>query len=694
MTNQDDVLIEIGLEEMPARFVTDAMNQLKEKTTAWLDEQQVPFGAVEAFSTPRRLAVRMTAVADKQKDRREESRGPAKNIAVDDEGNWTKAALGFARGQGVSPDELTFREIKGKDYLFADQLIKGRYTIDLLPSLQNVIKNLSFPKSMRWNSYDLRFVRPIRWLLALYGDQVIPFSLTDVHTNHKTYGHRFLGEEIRIDNPADYKESLLAQHVIVDPEERKQAIRDQLQTLSEEEGWHIRVEEDLLEEVNNLVEYPTALFGTFDEHFLELPKEVLVISMSEHQRYFSVENENGDLLPYFVTIRNGDHQHLQTVARGNEKVLRARLSDARFFWDEDRKITIDESLKRLNHIVFLEELGSMGAKAERILELAKTVADVLGIDGETLKMVDRAAQICKFDLVTHMVDEFSELQGVIGEKYANLDGESKEVARAVNEHYQPRYKGDFLPEGDIGAVVGIADKLDTIIGCFVVGKIPSGSEDPYGLRRSASGIVQILFERGWDFSLEALIDIALGVYETRGLLRQNHAELRKGLDQFFRLRMKTFLQDRGVRYDVIDAVLAAEPAAVGYLAAKADLLMQKREEPEFKAFVEALSRVTHISAKADYQETDVDPGLFEHDAEKHLYEATSRVYPEIKAAAEERQPARAYDALSSLQEPINDYFDHIMVMAEDEHLKRNRLKQMNALSDIIRSFADFSAIVL
>lgn len=694
MSHEEDVLFEIGLEEMPARFVTDAMKQLEEKTRAWLDEQQIPFTTVESFSTPRRLAVRITKVADKQKDRRHEARGPAKNIAVDAEGNWTKAALGFARSQGVSPKELTFKEIKGKKYLFADQRVKGRPTAELLPSFQNLIENLSFPKSMRWNSYDLRFIRPIRWLLALYGDQIIPFSLTDVPTDRKTFGHRFLGREIRLDNPADYKKALLAQHVMVDPEERKQAIRDQLQTLSEEEDFSIHVEEGLLEEVNNLVEYPTALYGTFDEHFLELPKEVLVITMSEHQRYFSAENEDGDLLPYFVTVRNGDHQHLQTVAKGNEKVLRARLSDARFFWEEDRKISISEDLERLDHIVFLEELGSMGAKTERIRELSKQIADELGIDKATMQKVDRAAQICKFDLVTYMVDEFSELQGVIGEKYAISAGEPREVAGAVNEHYRPRYKGDAMPASDIGALVGIADKLDTIIGCFAIGKIPTGSEDPYGLRRNASGMVQILSERGWDLTLPDLLDTALSIYETHGLLHGNDNELKKKLNEFFHLRLKTFLQDRGARYDIIEAVLAAEPASVGYFAAKANLLMHKREQSEFKAFVEALSRVTHIAAKAEGQPIDVDPGLFENDEEERLYEAASGVYPEIAAAREEKQPEKAYDALFSLQEAINEFFDHIMVMAEDQRLQENRLKQMNALSKIIRSFADFSSIVL
>lgn len=693
MSHQSDVLLEIGLEEMPARFVTDAMNQLEEKICAWLQEQLIPFEAVDAFSTPRRLAVYVTAVADKQKDRQKEARGPAKNIAVDDEGNWTKAALGFAHSQGISPDQLSFAPVKGQDYVFANQLMKGQPTVELLPQLQSVIESMSFSQRMRWHSYDLRFVRPIRWLLALYGEQVIPFSITGVDSDRHTYGHRFLGEKIRIDDPADYQKALFAQYVMVDPRARKQAIQDQLQMMSEENGWHIRMAPALLEEVNNLVEYPTALYGSFDQKFLELPKEVLVISMSEHQRYFSVENENGALLPYFVTIRNGDHQHLETVAKGNEKVLRARLSDARFFWEEDWKMTIDEAVERLDHIVFLQELGSMGAKTGRIREFAKGIAETLEMADVNVKKVDRAAAICKFDLVTYMVDEFSELQGVIGEKYAEQGGEPKEVAETVNAHYQPRFKGDNIPETTISAIVGIADKLDTIIGCYIVGRIPTGSEDPYGLRRSALGIVQILWERAWSPTLEMLIDMSLDIYENHGLLSQTRQDIKKSVHEFFRLRMRTFLQERGTRYDVIDAVLAANSGTIHYLVAKADLLTQKHQETEFKPFVETLSRVTHMAFKADVQETDVDPYLFVHDAEKQLYDQIVQVAPKIEEAAQQKQPLLAYEALLSLQEPINDYFDHIMVMAEEKLLKENRLRQMNSLAIIIRSFADFNFIV-
>ncbi|HEX6922966.1 MAG TPA: glycine--tRNA ligase subunit beta [Bacillales bacterium] len=694
--NKEDLLVEVGLEEMPALMVTDAMNQFKEKTVKWFNEERINFESIEAFSTPRRLTVFLSGVADKQEDREEEARGPAKKIAVDEEGNWSKAAQGFARGQGVSVDDLYIKEVKGKEYVFANKFLRGQKTIDFLPEFAQLIKSLSFPKSMRWGSYDLRFVRPIRWLAALYGDEVIPFSIADVRTGRITYGHRFLGDKTAFKNASGYMENLLGQFVIADPNERKEAIRDQLQTLALDEGWHVPIDENLLEEVNNLVEYPTALYGTFDEKFLDLPKEVLLISMREHQRYFPVENEKGDLLPYFVTVRNGDHKHLDKVAKGNEKVLRARLSDASFFFEEDKKMPIADALSRLDHVIFQESLGTMSDKTGRVRKLAGMLAKELHVDEGTAKEVDRGAEICKFDLVTNMVGEFSELQGVMGEKYALIAGETENVAKAVNEHYQPRFKGDALPASETGAIVGIADKLDTIAGCFAIDLIPSGSQDPYGLRRSALGIVQILLDRGWNISVEKLINAVLDVYEKAGVFQQgDRTEISKQLLEFFRIRMKTVLQERGISYDVVDAVLTEKIGIVGYLVAKADLLTEKRGDSDFKALVEALSRVTNIAAKSgDFQGEDVDLSLFESDEEKRLYQAASEAEKQVSTAVEERKPLQAYHALSSLQEPINQYFDGIMVMAEDEKLRNNRLKQMENLSKVVRSFADFNAIVL
>lgn len=686
--SKENLLIEIGLEEMPAPFVTDAMEQFKSRAIDWFNGKQIAFDTVDAYSTPRRLSLFITGVADKQDDREEEARGPAKNIAVDDEGNWSKAAQGFARGQGVSVKHLYIQDVKGKEYVFAKKFLEGRRTIELLPEFKQLITSMSFPKSMRWGDHHLRFIRPIRWLLALFGEDVVPFSITGVKSGRLTYGHRFLGDKAAFKSAAEYKETLLGQFVIADPHERKEAVRQQLQTLAEDEGWKIPIDEDLLEEVNNLVEYPTALYGSFDEEFLQLPKEVLLTSMREHQRYFPVEDEKGDLLPHFVTVRNGDHKHLANVARGNEKVLRARLSDAVFFYKEDQKLTISEALSRLDHIVFQEALGTMGEKVKRVQKLSKTIVEKLELDQTTMKNVDRAAEICKFDLVTHMVDEFSELQGVMGEKYARLAGEDESVAVAVKEHYQPRFKGDDLPESVVGAVVAVADKLDTIVGCFTVGLIPSGSQDPYALRRNALGIVQIVSERDWNLTLEELIEASLQVY------RNQDDQISRSLADFFRTRIKTLMQEQNISYDVVDAVLADNIGNLDYLFARAAFLEKKRAEPEFKPLVEALSRVTNIASKADVQDLEVDTSLFEDEKERDLYEAGKQAIQQVAEGEKTRNPEVAYQALGQLQEPIHRYFDGIMVMAEDEILRQNRLKQMKILSDMIRSFADFNAIVL
>ncbi|HET7628429.1 MAG TPA: glycine--tRNA ligase subunit beta [Bacillales bacterium] len=697
MSERQPFLLEIGLEEMPAPFVPDAIDQLKNKCAAWFEENELAYGEIRTFSTPRRLTILVTEVPLKQPDREIEARGPAKQIAMDEDGEWSKPAIGFARGQGVDVNDLYVQEVKGKAYVFAKKYIKGERTEALLPGMKTVIQTLSFPRSMRWGTHDFRFIRPIRWMVALFGEQVVPISMTGVESGRRTRGHRFLGEEIELHQPADYEHALLGQYVIADADQRKQAIREQLETLMLEESWHIPIDESLLDEITNLVEYPTVLYGTFDKTFLKLPKEVLLTSMREHQRYFPVEGENGELLPYFVTVRNGDHRHLDQVAKGNEKVLRARLSDAVFFYEEDQKTTIDEALKRLSHIVFQEKLGTMADKTARVRRLANQIAEQLKIAPETQRFVDRAAEICKFDLVTHMVDEFSELQGVIGEQYARLFGEPELVAVAVREHYQPRFKDDALPATDCGAIVAIADKLDTITGCFLAGLIPTGSQDPYALRRHALGIVQILLERKFALSVENLFRLALDVYAETGLFNRKRSEASQQLREFFTTRIRTLLQERTIPYDVVDAVLAGEINQVADLAAKAELLTKKRTTDAFKPLVEALSRVTNIAAKADIADSDearANPELFAAEQEKALYEAANKVDEQLLEAANNDDPQQAYEALIELQPVIHEYFDNIMVMAEDHQLRENRLKQMVALSRSIRSFADFGAIVL
>ncbi|MGM7702036.1 glycine--tRNA ligase subunit beta [Pseudalkalibacillus sp. Hm43] len=691
--NKRDVLLEIGLEEMPARFVTDAMYQLSDKIAGWFTENRIQFGEVIPYSTPRRLAVKVTDVAEQQEDQQEELRGPAKKIALDEEGNWSKAALGFARGQGVDPQDLFFKEVKNTEYVFANKHTSGVATMDLLHQLDQVIQSLHFPKNMRWSDKEFKFVRPIKWILFLYGSEVPQLEVADVQADRTTYGHRFLGEEIQIETPEQYPTELLGQFVIADSKERKDAIQNQLENLQEDEGWIIPIDEGLLEEVNNLVEYPTALYGNFDEEFLELPSEVLIKSMREHQRYFPVQNQEGELQPHFVAIRNGDHAHLQNVAKGNEKVLRARLKDAQFFYNEDKKKSIDDFLARLEAIVFHEELGTVANKVERIQAHAERSSELLQLDADSKNAIQRAAAISKFDLVTQMVYEFPELQGVMGEKYAKLFGEEELIAAAINEHYQPRFSGDVLPGTVVGSVLSVSDKLDTIVGCFGIGIIPTGSQDPYALRRQAAGVLQILLQKGWPVTLEELLNAVLDEYEQRGLLKNDRSAVYGQLIEFFNIRMKTILQDQGVRYDVIDAILTGEIGRVDLLLRKSEILASSLKEDNFKEMNDSLSRVLNISKNLSEPEAEIDPSLFENEEEQALFERYVEADQARESVHQLEDVIVFYEKLSELPEVIDRYFDNTMVNAEDEKLRVNRQTQMKKLAHVIHAFADFNQLV-
>lgn len=688
--SKHDFLLEIGLEELPARFVTSSMEQLKQAVSTWLKEQRLDFAGIEAYSTPRRLAIVIKDLAAGQEDLETESRGPAKKIAVAEDGSWTKAAEGFARGQGITADQLTIKEVKGTEYVFAKSFQKGKQTTALLPEIEHVVTGLHFPKNMRWHDYSLRFARPIQWLIAMYGHEVIPFSITDIETGKETRGHRFLGETVTINEPSQYVEQLREQFVIVDSAERKELIRTQLETLAESKSWVIPVNEDLLEEVNNLVEWPTALSGGFEQSFLTLPREVLLTTMKEHQRYFPVEDLEGELLPYFITVRNGDALHLDNVAKGNEKVLRARFSDSAFFFAEDQKLKIDAAVKQLDSIVYHEDLGSIGEKVKRIQALAEQLANRIG--SQNVSLVNRAADICKFDLVTQMVGEFPELQGLMGEVYALHHGEEQEVAQAIKEHYYPRFAGDQLPDTSTGLIVSMADKLDTIVSCFAIGLIPSGSQDPYALRRQALGLVQMMAERSLDLTLHELLELAVDTVQASGLKIKDKASLLVELQEFFALRVKHALTDKGIEYDVIDAVIEGEQGSLPWLFAKAALLSDAKKQDSFKKIVEALSRVTNIARKAE-TETDIDTALFEKEEEHALYLRYTEAKGLLVESKQNGQPDQAFQVLKDTVSLVDQYFEGIMVMADDENVKANRLQLMKQLAKEIEAFAKFQKIV-
>ncbi|WP_172249746.1 glycine--tRNA ligase subunit beta [Saccharibacillus deserti] len=691
-----DLLLEIGLEEVPARFLRAAMNQLREKTEKWLDASRLSYDKVEAYATPRRLAVLAHGVAEKQEDVSEEVKGPSRKIAQNDSGEWTKAALGFARSQGVEASDFTFKEAGGVEYVYATKSLNGQEASALLPEgLKSIIASLNFPKNMRWGAYDFKFVRPIRWMVALFGQEVVPFEITDVHAGRITRGHRFLGTETSIAQASDYVEALRAQHVMANVEEREALILQQIRDLAEEKNWNIAIKDDLLEEVLFLVETPTALFGTFEESFLNIPQDVLITSMREHQRYFPVLDAEGKLLPFFVTVRNGDARSLDVIAKGNEKVLRARLSDAKFFYEEDQKMPIKDALSKLENVVFHEDLGSTGDKVRRIRQTADKIASLLQLDSEDAQDVSRAADICKFDLVTQMVYEFPELQGVMGEDYARKAGENESVARAVFEHYQPRFAGESVPASIVGSVVSLADKLDAVVGFFGIGIIPTGSQDPYALRRQAAGIVQILLDHKLDLTLEQLFDLSIAVHEQAGNLKRTPEEIRKDLHDFFELRIKKLLSET-LRYDVVDAAIAAGFGDIPAVVARGKALMNAvTSENNFKLTVESFTRTGNLASKASGGE--VNPDLFEGEAERELFEAWRLLQRQRGTWAQGKGYADAAEAeltaLSGLAQPITTFFDRVMVMAENENVRANRLALLAAIDGDLKRFADFGRLV-
>lgn len=682
-------LLEIGLEELPAQYVLGAQNQFKEKVEAFLQEARLQYKEVTAYSTPRRLAVVVEGLADTQESIEIEAKGPAMKIAKDADGNWTKAALGFARGQGLSVDDLFVKNVNGVDYVYGLKKESAKSASEVLAGLDSVIQHLTFPKSMRWSDLDFKYIRPIHWIVALLNDKVIPFEVATIQTDRYTFGHRFLGKQITLNHAKDYVEALHEQKVIASYESRKALIEQQIVALEKENGWKIPLDADLLEEVTNLVEWPTALYGSFQESFLRVPTDVLITSMKEHQRYFPVfDASQPDVLkPYFVTVRNGDANYIEMVRKGNEKVLTARLSDAAFFFDEDLKKTIESCTDRLKNIVFHVELGSLAQKVSRIKDSSHFLAKEISYQGN-VDDISRAADICKFDLVTNMVYEFPELQGRMGEVYALEKGEAIEVATAINEHYMPRNADDAVPKTDLGAILSIADKLDTIVGFFTIGKIPSGSADPHGLRRQTAGIIQIMIEKNWKISLEPMIEFIYGQYEKEGFTKDSLEQTKQNITQFFRVRFKTVLQEMDIRFDVIEVVLESNIFHIQNVVSLATTLQKAVTNPENKTLFEALNRTVHIAK--DHKEGQINERLFQSE-EKALYEAYMAMLSVYQNALQEGDFTAAFHALETLKAPIESYFDHIMVNCEDEVLKENRLTM---LANIRKSILDMGNVSL
>ena len=686
-----DLLLEVGTEELPARFLDHVLPQLEETASAQLKELRLSASAVRVYGTPRRLALIVEGLPERQADLVREVKGPARKVAFDENGQPTKAAHGFARSQGVPVEELLVRETEQGAYVFAVLREAGRPVADVLVEwLPRLITGLHFPKSMRWGQGDLRFARPIRWLVALLDGEVLPIELDGVRADRLTRGHRFLAPQpISLSGAAEYVQRLREAFVLVDPEERRQAVLEQVREAAAACGARAVEDPDLVAEVTNLVEYPAAVVGSFDPDYLQLPREVLVTPMREHQRYFPLVDEAGRLLPRFVAVSNGPRADMALVQRGNEKVLAARLADARFFYEEDKRQPLAAYVPRLKDVVFQEQLGTVYEKMERIRSLTGWLADALGAGEETRRVAMRAAELAKADLVTQMVYEFPELQGVMGREYALLSGEGEAVAQAIFEHYLPRHAGDALPESLAGSIVSVADKLDTIVGCFGVGLIPTGSQDPYGLRRQALGVARIAagLPRGFDLA-QALARAKEG-YGAR--LEADTADLVARIMEFFQQRLRGLLQEEGLRHDLVEAALGAGFADVARLFRRARALAQFSRSEGFDALITAYQRAANLAGKGDTDQ--VDEALLAHPAEQALWAAIKEAAAQVEAALAEDRFDEALAALASLRPHVDRLFAEVLVMAPEPDVRRNRLALLRQMTALCHRVADLGAVV-
>lgn len=681
-----DLLLEIGTEEVPAHVMPGVLAQLKERAEKAFQENRIAFASVRTLGTPRRMALLVKDLAEKQADVTSENRGPSVKIAFDADGKPTKAAQGFARGQHVAPEDLVEKD----GYVYAVVHETGKETAELLKTLlPELICALSFPNNMRWGSLEFKFIRPIRWLVALFDSEVIPFEVANVTSGRVSRGHRFLSQgDFSIAKADDYEKDCEAQYIIVDPEKRKAMIRAQIEAVAKENGGRAEITDDLLEEVLYLVEYPTALCGRFEEKYLQLPPEAVITPMRDHQRYFPVKDDAGKLLPLFITVRNGGKEYLETVQHGNERVLRARLADAQFFFDEDRKKSLEEHRDKLKTVVFQQGLGTMYEKTERLAQLADFIADEIGADEKAHKHARRAALLSKADLVTGMVTEFTELQGIMGREYAKLDGECDKVAIAIDEHYMPRFAGDAQPQTTAGRIVSTADKIDTIVGTFHLGKIPTGSQDPFALRRQALGLVHMVIEAKYHLSISRLVAKAMDLY---GITEaEERAKMQADVAEFLRLRLRNVLEAEQIRYDAADAVLGDVDDIYNVLLrarAVAAFTGQKDAAQSMQAFVRVANIARESAAETIY------PERFHIAEEMALYQAYTSTKSAVESLVSGEDFEGAIDALTELAAPIDAFFDNVMVMDKDEAIKDNRLALLRGVDGIIREVADFTKLV-
>jgi len=684
-----ELFLEIGTEEIPAGFIEDALCKMENFIRLSLADHFILVDKIKTFGTPRRLILVINDVPVKQEDIIIENQGPAKKVAYDENGRPTNALLGFAKGQGISIDDIKIRETPKGEYLFAVKKQKGVYTKDLLPSiLSKLVSSINFKKSMRWKDLDVVFARPVHWIVALFGDEIVDFTFGDIRSSNKSRGHRFHAPaEFEVKSLKDYSEKSMSARVIADPEERKRLISDGVHKAAADAGGQLIENEGLLAEVANLVEYPVVVCGSFDDEYLNLPKDVVINAMREHQRYFSIEDSKGKLLPLFITVSNTEAKDMQVVKEGNERVLRARLSDAAFYYYEDLKRPLDEMVESLKSVVFQAKLGTSFEKVERFSALAVYIADQI-VPNKKDDVV-RAAWLAKADLVSGVVGEFAKLQGAMGRDYALKAGERPEVAEAIFEHYLPRNAGDILPSTDTGAIVSIADKMETLCSCFGIGLIPTGAADPYALRRQTLGVINILLDKGYHLSLSEIINTSLEIASEK--IDKDIVKIKGLVLEFIKTRLSGLLGSQGYAHDVVDAVLARGFDDIVDAVDIIKALSHLKDLPDFEPLAVAFKRVANITK--DFESIGVDPSIFEGDAEKAMHNACHEIGENVSALADKGKYKEALLKAAEIRPLVDRFFDDILVMVESENIRNNRLSLLKEVSGLFMRFADFSRIV-
>lgn len=679
-----DLLFEIGAEEIPAGFMPNILGQLKQLAETKLNDAHLPFESIATYGTPRRLALIVKGLADASAEISERHKGPSASIAYDADGNATKAAIGFARGKGLDVADLVVED----GYIYAETKTAGVPAKDIVTDmLPQLITGLNFPKSMHWGNLDAKFVRPVRWLVALLDEEVIPVEFATVKSGNVTRGHRFLGaDKITIKNAASYVDTLKENFVMVDQDARRELISKQLHDIAASKNASIVWDDDLLEEINYLVEWPTALCGGFEESYLALPDAAIITPMKDHQRYFPLVDQDGKLLPMFLTVRNGSDHSIEVVQAGNERVLRARLDDAKFFFNEDRKKPLIDRQDGLTKIVFQEGLGNLADKTERLLKLGRVFGEECGLHEDAAVVLERATELAKTDLTTGMVTEFTELQGVMGKEYALLDGESEEVAEAIFEQYLPRFAGDVLPQTEAGKVLSIIDKVDNIVATFSRGLIPTGSQDPYALRRQTIGILNILLGSEWNISLRPIFKASM---ELLNVAADKQEELLDQVEEFFTLRLKNIFLDREVPHHVIDLLLSNNELSVVDAEGLVNALLANRIDENVE-LVQAYTRMYNLVKDVEY--TGVNSDLLKEDAEKALFEAASKASKASLAAWEANDYTAVVAVPATLVPAINKFFEDVMVMDKDEAIKANRLQLVRLAYSVMAIIGDISAL--